>query len=122
MKPANDDCHEYEFYFPEVDVHVRVESNSDEVLLRASSRNFSEKRKIFFIRHLAAEGFIPSRFGWFAECYETGFSGIRWIVDTSWLKIHPAVTRRASKFMRALLLDVGLIWLAALGFVIFNAP
>ena len=124
MKPLYDDggegCHQYEFYFPEVDVHVRVENNDDEVLCRASSPNFSDRRKFVFIRHLATEGFIPIQYCWFADC-SSGFSGVRWIVDTSWLIIHPAVTRRTSKFMRCLLVEAGLLWLTVLTIIIMRA-
>ena len=121
MKPVDEGREQYEFYFPEVDVHVLVENHPDEVLLRASSQNFSERRKIVFIRHLAAEGFIPTHYRWFAECASSGFAPIRWVVDTTWLKIHPELTRRTTRFMRALLIEAGLLWLAVLTLIFLHS-
>ena len=118
MTPVNSSRQPYDFYFPEVDVHVRVENNPDEILLRASSPNFSDRRKAVFIRHLAAEGFIPVQYRWLAEFSAAGFSGIRWIVDASWLVIHPELTRRTRRFMRALLLTAGCLWLGMLAIIL----
>lgn len=122
MKPAGDGGLCYEFYFPEVDVHVRVENYSREVVVRATSANFSERRKTVFIRHLADEGFIPAHFRWLAESCSSGFSGIRWMVDTSWLRIHPELTQRTTRFMRNLLVDAGIIWLTVLMIIYLRSP
>ena len=94
---------EFEFYFPDLDNNVLVESHEDEsVTIRSTRNNFSEKRKMLFIRELAAEGFIPDSYQWFSDS-ASGYHQVTWIKDYSWLKLHPAVTRRANRFMRWLL-------------------
>ncbi len=54
----------YEFYFPERDTLVLVETTPAAVIIRATRDTFSEKRKRFFIHELAAEGFIADDFEW----------------------------------------------------------
>jgi hypothetical protein len=103
----------YQFYFSEIDVHVLVENDSEGVVVRASSRNVSERRKAFFIRYLAVEGHIPDQYQWFAGTPSDRFSHVRWIVDVSWLTIPPAVTRRTTRFMRRLFIGASLGWLAS---------
>jgi len=51
-----------EFHVREPENLIIVENRGDSVFIRASEDNFSTRRKLFFIRHLAAEGYIPSRF------------------------------------------------------------
>ncbi len=50
---------QFEFYLPELDNMVLVESGPEGVVIRAARNNFSERRKSFFIPQLAAEGYIP---------------------------------------------------------------
>src|SRR5512141_94968 len=77
----------FEFCFSELDTLVCVENRSDEVLIHATRATFSEERKAYFIRELAAEGFIPVDYKWFSD--RSSFSGnpvVRWLVDCSWWK------------------------------------
>jgi hypothetical protein len=105
----------FEFYFPELDNLVLVENHAEGVVIRATRANFSERRKIFFIRELAAEGYIPDWYQWFSTNAGDIGLGVRWVVDYSWLKIDPRLTRQVTKFMRRLLLGVGLLWLVLMG-------
>jgi hypothetical protein len=70
----------FTIYVPDLDNHVRIENGAGGVVISATRDNFSDKRKTFFIRHLAAEGFIPDRYEWFSEPGENGFFGVKWIV------------------------------------------
>jgi len=114
VTPVEHGREKYQFYFSQLDVHVLVENHPGNVVVRALSRNFSERRKAFFIRHLAAEGYIPIQYQWFADCDRNGFSGLRWIVDYSWLAIPPELTRRTARYMRGFMLGAGLLWLPML--------
>jgi len=69
-----------QLYIPDLDNHILIENNADEVVISATRDNFSENRKIFFIRHLSAEGYIPDRYKWFSEPAESGFFGVKWMV------------------------------------------
>src|SRR5436305_471853 len=101
----------FDFYFPSLDNMVLVECDEDgTVTIRAARDNFSEQRKAHFIRQLAAEGFIPDMYQFFSGS-ASGYRGIRWIIDHSWLKIHPDVTRRANRFMRRALISATALWL-----------
>jgi hypothetical protein len=62
----------FDFYFHDLDTTVVVEDAEDAVLVRASRDAFTPRRKLNFIRELAAEGFI-------ADC----FRRVRWLVDAS---------------------------------------
>ena len=69
----------FELYIPDLDNHLLIENSEDGVVISATRDNFSEKRKTFFIRHLAVEGYIPDRYEWFPEPAEDGFFGVKWI-------------------------------------------
>src|SRR5215813_1456864 len=51
-----------EFRVRNPDNVIVVENHDNFVIIRATEDNFSTRRKLFFIRHLAAEGYIPARF------------------------------------------------------------
>ena len=70
-------------YIPDLDTHVLIENSADAVVITATRDNLSDRRKSFFIRHLAAEGFIPDRYEWFSEAAQDGFSGVKWIAPAS---------------------------------------
>jgi len=110
----------FDFYFPELDTLVLVEcDDEDTVIVRATRDNFSEQRKIRFIRNLAAEGFIPDAFQFYSGS-AAGFPEVRWSIDYSWLEIPEAVKRRANRFMgRALVCGI-LLWIAAMRCVLFS--
>lgn len=109
----------FEFYFPELDNLILVENLEDGgVRIRATQDNFSDQRKSFFIRQLAAEGFIPDIFQW----WNGGGAGLTWIIDRSWLKLPAVWTRRARKFMVKLLVFGGVLWLAMMRVLYVSQP
>ena len=110
-----------EFYLPELDNLVLVENRDGAVVIRATRDNFSERRKAFFIRELAAEGHIPDRYEWFAESGADEFLGVQWIVDRSWLKLDAEMRRRTTRFMRRLLLATGGLWLVIMTLVLLSS-
>jgi hypothetical protein len=102
---------DFQFYFPDLDNIILVECHEDEsVTVRASKNNVPDERKIFFIRKLAAEGFIPDSYQWFSGSMD-GSSGLRWIKDYSWLKKNQeAVVRKSNRAMGKILVAAGLLW------------
>lgn len=101
----------YEFCNNEPYNLILVEQSENGVLIRAAWDNFSDRRKAFFIKEIAAEGFIPDRYQWFSNFEEHGYTGIRWVIDRSWLKVHPESVLKARKFMMWMLLAGGFLWL-----------
>ena len=73
----------FELYIPELDNHLLIETGAAGVVIRATRDNFSARRKTFFIRHLAAEGYIPDQYEWFAESSGDGFLGVKWMIGAS---------------------------------------
>ena len=111
---------EFEFYFPDLDNMVLVQCADDgSVTIRCTKSNFSEKRKIFFIRQLATEGFIPDDYQWFSGS-TIGTLGIKWVKDRSWVKIPAAVIRRSGRFMKLMLAGACILWLAMMRVVIVS--
>ncbi len=105
----------YEFYHDQPYNLLLVEQNDDGVVIRAAWDNFSERRKTFFIKQIAAEGFIPDRYQWFSNFDENGYTGIRWVIDRTWLKVHPAAVEKARRFMVGTLLGASFLWLILMG-------
>lgn len=99
----------FEFYFPDVDTLVQVEDVADEVTIRATRNGLSDRRKMLFIRHLAAEGFIADRYQWFTGS-DSEWSHIRWLLDASWVRLPQAKIAHARKFMIRLLISAALFW------------
>ena len=65
---------------------LAVENQPDGgVIIRATTDNYSERRKELFIRELASEGFIPERFEFLTNTGDDSFVGVRWIIDNSWV-------------------------------------
>ena len=108
---------QFEFHFPDLDNSVLVETSEDSVTIRAVRDNFSERRKRTFIRHLAAEGFIPDHYRWF--CGTEDCSSVKWVRDCSWLKLDSRRTWRGRQFMRRLLLCGALLWLILMSWLFF---
>ncbi len=112
----------YEFHFPELDTLVLVEASEADVTIRATRDTFSEQRKRCFIHELAAEGFIPDDYEWRSLAGSEMSRGVRWFVDVSWLRIDPAVTAIARRFMVRLLAGGFLLWFALMaGLFLFAA-
>ncbi len=82
MNPPHDtSSSSYEFYFPGHDTLLQVEQRDEQVVVRTTTNSISDRRKEYFIRELAAEGFIPAEYQW------QPISGgkICWVLDRSWL-------------------------------------
>lgn len=101
----------FEFSFPQLDTLVQVEESEGKVVIRATRDTFTEGRRASFIRELAAEGFIPDQYRWTLLASYRGESGIRWLIDHSWLKLNEAMVARTRRFMVRLLLGAGALWL-----------
>ena len=86
-----------ELYIHDLDNHVLIENSAGGVVICATRDNFSDKRKTFFIRHLAAEGYIPDRYAWFSEPAGDGFFGVKWIARAA-SDGHPAGFRSLRKW------------------------
>ncbi len=103
-----------EFSFARLDTLVRVELSDESVTIRATRDTFSPRRKDFFIRELAAEGFIPDRFQWSApDDAGTSFGRIRWLVDSTWLSLSEE-NRARSRRMEFRFLSLAVLLLSLL--------
>jgi hypothetical protein len=113
---------DFQFYFADLDNIILVESHEDEaVTIRASKNNVPEGRKIFFIRKLAAEGFIPDHYQWFSGSTD-GLTGVLWVKDYSWLKTHQVSKGRANRFMCRSLVASCILLVAMLRVLAVSAP
>jgi hypothetical protein len=88
-----------------------IENHAGSIVIRAAQDNFSLREKTFFIRYLAAEGYIPQRYEWFADAETVPFSGLTWLVDSSWLK-QSEPQRTALRQIVRLIFGALLFWLA----------
>jgi hypothetical protein len=102
----------YNFYFPDVDTLIRVESSPEAVIIRASRNTFTDQRKRSFIHQLAAEGFIPDDYDWFLLASSEISRGARWLIDYSWLKIDATALAPTDRFMHRLIGGTCLLWIA----------
>lgn len=100
---------EFEFYITDLDNMLLVQCGEDgRVTIRCTKDNFSKRRKVFFIRELAAEGFIPDEYQWFSEA-AIGSLRVQWVKDWSWVKVPQTITGRSLKFV----LLACVLWMAA---------
>lgn len=111
MQSSFTETHCYEFCFPDLDTLVQVEESDGEVVIRATRNTFTEQRKCYFIRELAAEGFIPDYYQWFSLAQPGSFHGVRWVVDFSWIKLPPAILTQARNAMIRMFSGAALLWL-----------
>jgi hypothetical protein len=95
-----------------------VENAEEGVIFRAAYNNFSERRKAFLIRQLAAEGYVPDVFEEYTEYHRP--PGLVWVIDRSLLYLAPEAKKRCSRFMRRLVLGGCLLWLLELGLVLLT--
>ena len=102
------------FHFVKFDSLVRVETRGGKVLVKTSRNNFSERQKAFFIRHLAAEGFIPDEYQAFSEKSSSHFPNLRWAVDTSWMQGVASFREQAIRQALCAVAIGGVIWLISL--------
>lgn len=112
MKATLSEPRVFEFYFPAMDTLLQVEEKEDAVVIRATRNTFSERRKAFFIRELAAEGFIPDSYRWLASGESPSVPGVCWLVDISWVELPKAALAGTHRFMMRLLAGGFLLWLA----------
>jgi hypothetical protein len=98
---------------------IIIESHRNQVVFRAAQDNFSERRKAFLIRQLAAEGYIPDEFEEYTE--HTRNSNLIWVIDRSLLYIGPEASRRCSRFMQRLVVGGCVLWLVEIGLLFFKA-
>lgn len=112
----------FEFYFRDIDTRVQVENpDPDTVIVRATRNTFSERRKVNFIRQLAAEGFIPDGCQWYP--LPAGMPRINWVIDVSWLRLSEAAKSRRARIMFTLVAGGLAAWTALLSGVLFmTAP
>jgi len=105
-----------------MDTLVQVENpDSDTVVVRATRNTFSERRKVAFIRQLAAEGFIPDGCQWYP--LPAGMPRIRWVIDVSWLRLSELAKSRTRRLMLSLLGGGVLLWTALLsGLLLTHGP
>src|SRR5690349_20134303 len=87
----------HKFYFVKLDCLVRVESRGNTVVIRASRDNFSERQKVFFVRHLAVEGFIPDDFQRYSEGRSRPELRLHWCVDQSWVHTDCALREKTRR-------------------------
>jgi hypothetical protein len=101
---------------------VLVENQEAGVVIRAARDDISSREKVFLVRHLADEGFIPKRYRWFAGSESELSSGLKWIVDSSWLKEKAAPNKNALSRILKLTYCAFLAWLAMMAFALLQAP
>jgi len=119
MKATSTPSRSFDFCFPSLDTHVRVEEEGGVVVIRASRNTFTPRRKNCFIRELAAEGFIADHHQWSSVATGESFLGVRWLVDKSWLKLDPAIRASADRFMVRSLVGAALLWVLLVGGAVF---
>lgn len=110
-----------EFYDARRDTHLRVDVDTDEVLVRATRNTYSPARRACFIRELAAEGFIPDQFQWFNNESSWARIGVRWRVDANWLEVPRTVMDRATRWAMRALLMLGILWASTMILLVIRA-
>ena len=100
---------------------IVVENSEDSVVIRAARDNFSERKKVCFIRYLAAEGFISDEFQGFGKSGSRRTTSISWVVDRDPLKCEPAQLKRADRFMIQLFVSASVLWLALMTFAFLQS-
>jgi len=110
----------FKFVHRRPDCVLKVENHETGVRICATRGSFSARDKEFFVRHLAAEGFIPDRYRWFSGDCEEPSSGIDWHVEDCSLKNDSQTSvqqRRTSAFMIRLLVCASILWLIEVTFL-----
>ncbi len=103
----------FDFCFIHLDYTlVRVEEVDGRVTIRATADTFSRRRKTCFIRELAAEGFISDDRWSVLFDGESDSSGIRWLIDRSWVKPDQALIDRNRRLVKRFFLPLVLGWMA----------
>src|SRR5581483_2600426 len=111
----------FEFSSSNRENDILVENHPDGVVVHAARANISPRQKSYLIRHLAAEGFIPERYRWVDPSQPESGSGLRWVVDASWMS-DCARQRRAFRQILRLIFWAGLFGLGLMIFAFLQAP
>ncbi len=98
-----------------------VENRPNSVRIRAARDNFSPRRKLLFVRHLAAEGYIPDSYQRQGE-RDTTCSSLDWVVDNSLLTGPYSARSRSVRQILLTILIAGVLWLALMAFAFLHAP
>ena len=110
----------YQFYFAGLDNLVLVEvGDDDEVVIRTTRNNLSERARCFFIRELAAEGYIDDSYQWISD--SGSCPGLRWVVDISWARTSTLLTRRTTRVVSRLLAGAALLWVGMMSLLLFSS-
>jgi hypothetical protein len=114
MRTTTGNVRVYDFGFAHLDTSIRVEVANGEVEVRATRDTFSHTRRQAFLRALASEGFIGEQhLSSLAVSYDDN-SGIRWVVDDSWIDRPHELSPRGRTFRIRLLVGLFGLWLVAL--------
>ena len=113
----------FEFVHRHPDCVLKVENHETGVRICATRPGFSARDKEFFVRHLAAEGFIPYRYRWFSGDGDETASGLDWCVEDCSIDNSeaPVPRRRANGFMIRLLVCVSILWLVEIAFLFLKS-
>lgn len=98
-------------YIPNLDNDLLIENGPNGVIITATRNNISERRKAAFIRHLAAEGFIPDWYQWFSDPAKDGFRGASWVVAATPEQNKPRSLRAHCTRRNAIYGSLFLTWL-----------
>jgi hypothetical protein len=113
LKSAPDTPRSFDFCFTDLNYTlVRVEEVEGRVTIRATADTFSRRRKMCFIRELAAEGFISDDRWPSAYDGDRDSHGMRWLIDSTWVKPDKALIERNHRWVRRYALPLALAWLA----------
>ncbi len=122
MKTHLHEVRRFEFFFPRLDTQILVEELAGHVIIRATRNSFSESRQLAFIRELAAEGFIPDEYRWLPRTQWDAHPGVRWRIDCTWLKLHPAQRTRSRRLMLSLIVGSMVTWFSLMGILLWPQP
>ena len=102
------------FDFLTAECPLQVENRPDKVIVRAARNNLSDRHKAFFLRHLAAEGFIPDAYQRFSELRADASLPVQWLISREWLQAHVTLREKAPRqVLRAILVGC-MVWLAVM--------
>jgi hypothetical protein len=113
----------FEFVHQRPDNVLRVENHETGVRIRATRGGFSARDKEFFVRHLAAEGFIPDRYRWFSGDFDETSSGLDWCVEDCSVDNSGTAgpRRRANGFMIRILVCASILWIVEIALLLLTS-
>lgn len=112
---------EFQFYLRDVDTHLKVTTGGNEVLVRATRDRVSQRRKTFFVRELAAEGFLPDAYAAYVQEKAGDSLPVVWVVDRSWEEFSSGPLNGTNRFMFRLLAWGCLLWCVLLALLLAGA-